>query len=89
VVMGRVIQRTIRRSALREELWNGNRESIGTSFLSRDSIILWAFNSYRRRKREYPVLFAQPEHAHLRVLRLKSPRGAEEWFHSLPERHRP
>ena len=89
LVMGRVIRRTIRRSALREELWSSNRESIGTSFMSRDSIILWAFNSYRRRKREYPVLFAQPEHAHLRVVRLTTPREAEAWFHSLPERHEP
>jgi adenylate kinase family enzyme len=85
VVMGRVTWRTIRRSALREELWSGNRERIGTALLSRDSIILWAFNSYRRRKREYPVLFGQPEYAHLRVVHLASPGAADAWFESLPE----
>lgn len=86
VVMGRVTWRTIRRSALREELWSGNRERIGTALMSRDSIILWALNSYRRRKREYPVLLGQPEYAHLRVVRLASPRAAEAWFNGLPER---
>jgi hypothetical protein len=35
------------------------------------------------------VLFAQPEHAHLCVVRLTSPREAEAWFHSLPDRHEP
>jgi adenylate kinase family enzyme len=85
MIMGRVTWRTIRRSALREELWSGNRERIATALLSRDSIILWAFNSYRRRKREYPVLFGQPDYAHLGVVHLTSPRATEAWFNSLPE----
>jgi len=84
VVMWRVIWRTIRRSALREELWNGNRERIGTALLSRDSIVLWAFNSYQRRKKEYPMLFGQPEYAHLQIVHLSAPRAAEEWLGSLP-----
>ena len=83
VVMGRVLWRTIRRSLLREELWNGNRERFREAFLARDSIILWALTSYRRRKREYPVLFEQPEYAHLRVVHLRSPRATEEWLEGL------
>jgi adenylate kinase family enzyme len=89
VVMWRVIWRTIRRSVSQEELWNGNRERIGTALLSRDSIILWAFNSYRRRKRDYPVLLALPEYAHLQIVHLSSPQAAAEWLDSLsavPER---
>ena len=89
VVMGRVTWRTIRRTALREELWNGNRERFRTSFLDRDSIIWWALSTYRRRKREYPLLFARPEYAHLRVVRLTSPRAADRWLDRLPGRYTP
>lgn len=84
VVMARVIWRTIRRTVTREELWSGNRERFLVAFFGRESIVWWAFSSYRRRKREYPVLFSQPEHAHLRVVRLSSPRVAQQWLETLP-----
>jgi len=84
VVMGRVTWRTIRRTALREELWNGNRERFRDAFLGRESIIWWAFSTYRRRKKQYPALFGQPEYAHLRVVHLTSPRAAREWLDGLP-----
>lgn len=84
VVMGRVTWRTIRRTALREELWNGNRERFRESFLGRDSIIWWALSSYRRRKKQYPVLFDQPEYGHLRVVHLTSTRATHEWINGLP-----
>ncbi len=80
VIMGRVTWRTIRRIVLREELWNENRERFRGSFFSRDSIILWALRTYRRRRREYPVLFSQPEYAHLRIVHLRSPRAARKWL---------
>ncbi len=86
VVMGRVIWRTIRRSVTREELWNTNRERFREAFFGRDSIVWWAFRTYRRRKREYPALFSQPEYAHLSVIHLRSPRAAQEWLRSLPRR---
>ena len=84
VVMGRVTWRTLRRSALQEELWNGNRERFREAFLGRESIIWWALSTYRRRKKQYPVLFEQPEDAHLRVVLLTSPRAARVWLDGLP-----
>ena len=84
VVMGRVTWRTMRRCALRKELWNGNRERFREAFFGRESIIWWALSSYRRRKTQYPVLLGQPEHAHLRVVHLTSPRAAREWPDALP-----
>jgi adenylate kinase family enzyme len=80
VVMRRVIWRTLRRAFTREELWNENRERVREAVFSRESIILWALTTYRRRRREYPLLFAKPEHAHLRIIRLRSPRAAQEWL---------
>jgi len=80
VVLWRVISRTILRIVRREELWHGNRENLRTSFLSRDSIILWALTTYRRRRKEVPFLFSQPEYSHLRVVHLHSVRQARRWL---------
>jgi len=83
VIMSRVTRRTLRRFLKREELWNGNRERFREAVLSRDSIILWALRTYRRRQKEYPVLLSLPEHAHLSVVHLQSPRTAREWLESV------
>ena len=83
VIMGRLLWRTLRRMVTREELWSGNRESVRAVFFSRDSILLWALSTYRRRRREYPILFARPEYAHLRTVRLRSPRATKRWLDSL------
>jgi len=40
IVMGQILQRTIRRVVLREECCNGNRETFQKSFLSGDSVIV-------------------------------------------------
>ncbi|OGO39561.1 MAG: hypothetical protein A2Z03_09485 [Chloroflexi bacterium RBG_16_56_8] len=85
LVFWRLFRRTIRRSVTREELWNGNRENFWwhLRLWSDDSIFRWMFKSYWRRKREYPLLFAEPSHAHLTVFRFQSPRETEAWLASL------
>ena len=83
VIMRRLLWRTLRRSVSKEELWNGNRERFRTQFLSRDSLILWALKTYRRLRRQFPLLFEKPEHTHLRVVHLSSPRATKRWLSSL------
>lgn len=61
---------------LREQLYSGNRETFRRAFLSRDSILWWVVITWRRRRREYPILFAQAAFAHLRIVRLDNPREA-------------
>ena len=51
LVMKRVILRTVQRIVRKQELWNGNKETFKKSFLSKDSIILWSWNTYDRRKK--------------------------------------
>ncbi|MEW8979717.1 MAG: AAA family ATPase [Symbiobacterium sp.] len=77
LVLWRLLRRTLRRIARREALWNGNRESFRTQFLSRHSLFLWALQSHGRHRREYPRVLQRPEYAHLTVIRLRSPREAE------------
>ena len=82
VIMWQLLRRTLRRIVTQEELWNENRESWRGQF-SRESILLWALQTYRRRRREYPLLLSQPEYTHLTVVRLHSPRAARDWPASL------
>jgi adenylate kinase family enzyme len=89
VVTWRVVVRTLRRMLTREVLWSGNRERFGTTFLSRDSILLWAWQTHPQHRRRYPAAFAETAHAHLSVVRLRSPRAAEDWLRSLEPRRRP
>ena len=79
VTMTQLTRRTVRRVVTKEEMWSGNRER-WTNFFTRDSILWWALTTYRRRRRQYPVLLAQPEYAHLAVVHLRSPRAARKWL---------
>ncbi|MEK7692767.1 MAG: adenylate kinase, partial [Chloroflexota bacterium] len=83
VVLWRLFRRTMSRGLRRTELWNGNRESLRTHFLTRDSLFLWAKNTHWKHRREWPAVFRQPEMAHVRIVRLRSPREAEAWLRRL------
>jgi adenylate kinase family enzyme len=75
----RLVRRTLVRALNRRPICNGNRESVRTIF-SRDSIILWHFRSFsrkRRRMRGWEADLAGPD-----VVRLTSPRDLEEWLAS-------
>jgi hypothetical protein len=64
-------------------LWHGNRESLRKSFVSRESILLWAIKTHRRRKTQYQTLLVDPRSRHLRVIRLRSPREAKRWLQGV------
>lgn len=83
VIMWRVTARTIRRMVRREVLWNGNRESLRTA-LSRDSIILWAWTTYGRRRHDYPGYFAA--HPHVAIIRLRTSSDVRQFLASVSSR---
>jgi adenylate kinase family enzyme len=85
VIMGRVVRRTFRRVVMQEELWNGNRETWKTLF-SGDSIILWVLQTYRKNRKEYPIVLSQPEYAHLKIVHLRSPKATSAWLQNLTAR---
>lgn len=82
VIMSRLLRRTYRRLVTQQEVCNGNHETWQTTF-SRNSILLWALQTYRKRRKEYPMLLNKPEYAHLQVVHLHSPQAAQEWLSSL------
>jgi adenylate kinase family enzyme len=82
IIMGRLLRRTWRRVVMQEELWSGNRETWRQTF-SRDSILLWALKTYHKNRSKYPILLAQPEYIHLKVVHLRSPKDTGGWLANL------
>jgi adenylate kinase family enzyme len=85
LILWRLVGRTFRRVTAQEGLWSGNRESLRTALLSRNSLLIWALKTYRRRRREYPALIRRPEYAHLTLVRLRSPEATAAWLSGLTE----
>jgi adenylate kinase family enzyme len=73
--MPRLIRRTVRRIRGREELWNGNKETLASALWGRDSLVAFAVRSHFRRRRDYPKALAQWP-----VVRLRSPAEVERFL---------
>ncbi len=84
-ILLRLVWRSFRRVATREELWSGNRERWRIAFFSRESLLWYALRTYRKRRRAYAALFTQAEYAHLTVVRLRSQRKARAWVSGIPD----
>ena len=61
------------------EVCNGNRETWKTTF-SRDSVVLWALQTYYKNLRGYALLLKKPEYAQLSNVHLRSPKAAQNWL---------
>ena len=85
VVMWRLFWRTLGRGVLRKELWHGNREKLWWHFFTRQSLFLWAFKTHWRRRRQMPEQLDRPEHGHLDLVHLRSPRATREWLRGLAQ----
>jgi len=82
VTFSRLLRRTVRRVASREELWGGNRQTLAL-MLSRDSMLLWCLKTHGPNRRKFREQLARPKHQRLRVLHFRSPRQAEAWLAGL------
>jgi adenylate kinase family enzyme len=82
VALRRVLWRTASRIVSREELWNGNRETLRNA-LSRDSIVWWVITHHRSYRKKWPSRLASL--AHVEVVRLRSPREVRAWLQSIQE----
>jgi adenylate kinase family enzyme len=76
IVMWRVIARTIYRIITRQKLWSGNTENIKDSFLSKESIILWSWNTYDKRKMEYRKLIDEKTYGEKSYIEIAKPKEA-------------
>lgn len=85
-ILWRYATRTVRRIRSQEELWagTGNRETLSMHLLRRDGLLWWILGTYRRRRRDYPVLLSGAPR--LAAVRLRSPRDADRWLARLTPR---
>jgi len=78
VTMARVIRRTIRRSATKEVLWNGNREpGLWHALTSTDGIIRWAWKTRNNYRRTVPEVGVE-------TVQLRSAKNVERWLAEFP-----
>ena len=72
-VYRRLAWRTLSRSVVGGELWNGNRETLRQTLLTRDSMLWWGIKSWRTTAaKTQEALTTIPHHA--RVIVVRSPR---------------
>ena len=83
VCLRRLWRRTRRRMRGHEQLWNGNTESWWSAFGGRDSLFVYAIRKHASQRKTLPRLFAQPELAHLRVVRLRSEQEVGRWLEQV------
>ena len=74
IVMYRVIKRTFIRVFTKEILWQGNIETFKKSFLSKDSIIIWAWKTYSIRKKQYLNLLNTNPYNNNQLIIIRNPR---------------
>ena len=77
VWLPRLVRRTIHRVVLREELWNGNRESVRGVLVGPDALFAYALRNERPRRQRYPR-----ELARFRVARLRSQAEVDAFLRS-------
>jgi adenylate kinase family enzyme len=82
VVFGRALKRTLVRSITKEEILNGNKESIRKNFFSKDSILLWVLQTYWNRKKYYPGKLKELE-VRKKVLMFRKPLEARRWLEQV------
>jgi adenylate kinase family enzyme len=81
VWLPRLLLRTARRVVLREELWNGNRETLRDVLWGRDALIPFAWRHFPDRRRRYAA-----ELAPYPVVRLRTSRDVRLFLAALPSR---
>lgn len=78
----RLTRRSLRRVIAREEVCNGNRETFGR-LVAPDSIIVWHFRSFSRKRRVMRELEKAPGGSEVVIFR--HPREFEAWLGRLPK----
>lgn len=83
LVFWRLLRRSVMRAIDKNPICNGNVES-WKQFFSKDSIMVWLFTSYRKRRSEYGAIFSAGGNSpNISYIRLRSPKDAEGWLKNI------
>ena len=80
VTLLRMWRRTTGRIRRQEPLWGGNRETIRNTFLSRESLFVWAVKTHFRRRRMLSAAMRRGDLSQLSFQRLRSPSEVGRWL---------
>jgi adenylate kinase family enzyme len=83
VVFRRAIRRTLHRIVTGQKVCGDNRESMRVALFSRHSILLWVITTYRRRKRDYRLLFDGDDYRQAARIELTSPAAATAFLERI------
>ena len=83
VVWKRALTRTLKRALFREPCCNGNYESFKLSFFSKDSILLWVYQDYPRKKKRYEEMVNSKHFKSKTYKRIRHPREAVSFLNSV------
>jgi hypothetical protein len=72
--------RTIRRGVRREQLWNGNVESLRNSLFSKESIPAYILTTHRQRRRRYDRMRSDGAFPGAVWVEFRSPAQAEAYL---------
>jgi adenylate kinase family enzyme len=78
--LSRLIRRCVVNTVTRRTMCNGNTETL-RHLVSRDSIVLWHFSSFRRKQRRMRAWPTDPRMPP--VVSFRRPRAAQDWMESL------
>ena len=76
----RVIKRSISRSLLRRELWNGNYETVGRMLFDPEHPVRWSWAHHAYKREGFEARTAEPTNARITVVRHRRPRETRDWL---------
>jgi len=79
IIFFRLVRRTLGRVMTRKPICNGNRESF-LMMLSKNSILLWFFKSYKRKRARMRQMFVELP---CELVCFSKPREANDWLRNL------
>jgi adenylate kinase family enzyme len=79
----RVFMRSLKRIINKKKLWNINNESIKRLFTPKDSIVLFAYRSHKRKKSRYTKLFVNSKNNNFKVIRIKNKTEEKDFWNSI------
>lgn len=76
LILVRFFRRSFWRAFTREEVWNGNRESLRNSIFSKESLLVWIVTTHGRRQKQ----FREAMEGDSRFVHLRSPRDCSAFL---------
>lgn len=80
LILFRFFRRSIRRSFTKEELWNGNRETLWNSILKKESLLKWILQVYPKNKIRYNEMMESKDYPNIHFVRFKNPKQTRDFL---------